>query len=312
MMMKAVRFHEYGDPSVLRYEDADRPIPGPGQVLVQVAATAFNPVDATMRAGHMRQMAPVRLPHITGYDLAGTVVELGDGVTGFKVGDQVVGFLPPTEDGAAAEFALAPVEVLTAAPTSIALADAAALPLAGLTAWQALFEHAGLQGGQRILINGAGGGVGGFAIQLAKRAGATVIATASRRSTDAVRAAGADQIVDYTAVPVAEAVEKPVDVVLNLVQASEEVTALFGLINPGGVLVTTTGPVAGEPGSGVRLVPMYTRSDAGHLAQIVAAVDDGTLHVEVTETVSLLETASVHERSASGQTRGKVLLLPPQ
>lgn len=309
--MKAVRYHEYGDPSVLRYEEVDRPRPEAGQVLLRVAATAFNAVDATMRAGYLQQDFPLRLPHTPGYDVAGTVVELGDGVTGRAIGDTVIGFLPMTEDGAAAEFVLAPADVLTAAPTAIPLTEAAALPSAALTAWQALFEHADLQAGQRILINGAGGGVGGFAIQFAKRAGATVVATASPRSAAAVGAGGADQIVDYTTTKLTDVVTEPVDVVLNLVRASdEEMAALVGLVRAGGVLVTTTSPAREDAERRVRAISMFVRSDAGELAAIVAKVDGGDVHVDVSETHPLTDLALVHGRSTAGGTRGKVVLIP--
>lgn len=309
--MKAVRYHEYGDPSVLRDEDVDRPHPATGQVLLQVAATAFNAVDATMRAGYLRQDIPIRLPHTPGIDVAGTVAELGDGVTGLALGDDVIGFLPMTDDGSAAEFVLAPADVLTAAPTSIPLTEAATIPSASLTAWQALFRHANLRAGQRILINGAGGGVGGFAIQFAKQAGATVIATASPRSAAAVGAGGADQIIDYTSVKLTDAVTEPVDIVLNLVRASEEeMVALVGLIRDGGVLVTTTTPAQGDPERQVRTVSMFVRSDANELAAIVAKVNSGEVHVDVSEVYPLTDLAQVHAQSTAGATRGKVVLIP--
>ena len=166
--MKAVRFHEYGAPDVLRYEDVRQPVPGAGEVRIRVAATTFNGVDANIRAGNMRGPIPVVLPHIPGIDVAGTVDALGEGVDGVEVGEEVVGFLPMVADGAAAEYVLSPAETLTAAPTTVPLPDAAALPLVGLTAWQALFDHGRLTAGQRVLINGAGGAVGGYAVQLAK------------------------------------------------------------------------------------------------------------------------------------------------
>ena len=178
--MKAIRFHQYGDTDVLRYEDVAVPDPGAGQVRVRVAGTTFNGVDANIRAGNMQGPMPLTLPHVPGLDVAGTVDALGTDVDGLAVGDRVVGFLPFVVDGASADYVLAPAESLAAAPTSIPLADAAALPLVGLTAWQALFEHADLTSGQRILINGASGAVGGYAVQLAKAAGAYVIATGSR------------------------------------------------------------------------------------------------------------------------------------
>lgn len=187
--MKAVRFHEYGDPSVLRYEDVDQPVPGAGEVRIRVAATSFNPVDGNIRGGFMQGPIPVQLPHTPGIDVAGTVDALGEGVDGTAVGDDVIAFLPMDDNGAAAEYVLAPAIALTPAPKSIPLADAAALPLVGLTAYQALFDHAKLTAGQRVLINGAGGAVGGYAVQLAKGAEAHVIATAGPRSDDAVKSA---------------------------------------------------------------------------------------------------------------------------
>ncbi|HEY3479133.1 MAG TPA: NADP-dependent oxidoreductase, partial [Streptomyces sp.] len=172
--MKAVRFHDYGDPGVLRYEDVEQPVPAAGQVRVRVAATSFNSVDGNIRGGFMRGPIPVELPHTPGLDVAGTVDALGEGVSGLRTGDEVIGFLPMDKPGAAAEYVLAPADALTPAPKDLPLADAAALPVVGLTAYQALFDHAGLQSGQRVLINGAGGAVGGYAVQLAKGAGAHV------------------------------------------------------------------------------------------------------------------------------------------
>ena len=177
--MKAIRFHQYGDTDVLRYEDVPTPDPGPGQVRVRVAGTSFNGVDANIRAGNMQGPMPLTLPHVPGVDLAGTVDALGPDVEAPAVGERVVAFLPFVADGASAEHVLVPAGDLAPAPASIPLADAAALPVAGLTAWQALFEHAGLTEGQRILVNGASGAVGGYAVQLARAAGATVIATGS-------------------------------------------------------------------------------------------------------------------------------------
>ena len=309
--MKAVRFHEFGGPEVLRYEDVDRPRPAAAQVLIRVAATSFNPVDAAIRSGFLQQVFPVALPHTPGIDVAGTLAEIGEGVAGWSVGEAVVGFLPMTEDGASAEFVLAPAELLTGAPTSIPLVDAAALPSASLSAWQALFEQADLKAGQRVLVNGAGGGVGGYALQLAKQAGATVIATASPRSKDTVGALGADRIVDYTATAVTEAISEPVEVVLNLVNAPEsDLAGLTDLVSDGGVLVSTTSPVRDDPGRDVRSVRLFVRKDAGQLATIVERVDSGELRVDVSERFPLSEIARVHELGEAGKFRGKVILTP--
>jgi len=309
--MKAMRFHDYGDPDVLRYEDVDEPTPGPGEVRIRVAATSFNPVDAGIRGGFLREVFPVALPHVPGIDVAGTVDALGAEVTHLRVGDAVVGFLPLVADGASAEYVVAPAELLAAAPTTIPLADTAALPAVGLTAWQALFDHAGVGAGQRVLVNGAGGAVGGYAVQLAKRAGAEVVATASPRSAERVQAAGADQIIDHTATSVVDAVTTPVDVVLNLAPvAPDELAALAALIRPGGVVLSTTTPAPADDGRGVRAVDVYLRSDAGQLATLVAMVDAGELRVDVGERLPLAQLAAVHARAVAGGLPGKVVLLP--
>ncbi|GAA1428169.1 NADP-dependent oxidoreductase [Microlunatus lacustris] len=312
--MRAVRFHEHGDPDVLRYEEVEQPVPAAGQVRLRVAATSFNGVDATIRAGAMRGPIPVQLPHTPGIDVAGTVDALGPGVSGFGVGDAVIGFLPMGDDGAAAEYVLAPAEILTAAPSSIPLADAAALPSVGLTAWQALFDHGRLAPGQRVLVNGAGGAVGGYAVQLAKDAGAHVIATASPRSSERVRAAGADEVVDHTRTAVTTAVTEPVDLVLNLAPvAPEELTALLSLVRPGGALVSTTVwmPAPSDDERGVRGVDLFVRSDAAQLARLGGMVDQGDLHVDVAERVPLDQLPEVHVRAGAGSISGKVVVLAP-
>jgi NADPH:quinone reductase-like Zn-dependent oxidoreductase len=311
--MKAVRFHEYGDPSVLRYEDVDQPVPGPGEVRLRVAASAFNPFDDGLRGGYLQGPFPVTLPHIPGIEVAGTVDALGDGVDHVAVGDEVIGFLPMVADGAAAEYVIAPAEILAPAPTSIPLPDAAALPMVGLTAWQALFDDAGLTAGQRVLINGAGGAVGGYAVQLAKRAGAHVIATASPRSSERVRSAGAGEVIDHTTDSVTDAVTEPVDVLLNLASiAPEELVALGALVGHGGVLVNTvpTIPAPADQERGVRAVGVFVRSDADQLAHLVALVDRGELRVDVAERVPLAELPAVHAKAAAGALSGKVIVLP--
>ncbi len=309
--MKAVRFHDYGDPDVLRYEDVEVPVPAAGQVRVRVAATSFNSVDGNIRGGFMRGPIPVELPHTPGLDVAGTVDALGDGVDGFAVGDRVVGFLPMDKPGAAAEYVLAPADVLTTAPKDVPLADAAALPLVALTAYQALFDHGKLTAGQRVLINGAGGAVGGYAVQLAKEAGAHVIATAGPRSAGAVKSAGADEVVDHTATGVTAAVTEPVDVALNLAPVDPaELAALVTVVKPGGALVNTTVwmPAPSDEDRGVRGIDLFVRSDAEQLAKLVALVDSGELRVDVAERVPLAELAALHARAAAGAVHGKVIV----
>ncbi|GLY43972.1 NADPH:quinone reductase [Amycolatopsis sp. NBRC 101858] len=309
--MKAVRFHEYGEPGVLRYEDVERPAPGAGEVRIRVAATSFNSVDGNIRGGFMQGPIPVVLPHTPGIDVAGTVDALGEGVDGVEAGEDVIGFLPMDGDGAAAEYVIAPAGILAKAPKSVPLPDAAALPVVGLTAWQALFDHGKLEAGQRVLVNGAGGAVGGYAVQLAKRAGAHVIATASPRSGEAVKSAGADEVIDHTTTRVTDAVTEPVDVVLNL--APVDPAALVTLVRPGGVVVNTTVwmPAPADEERGVRGVDLFVRSDAGQLAQLVGLIDGGELRVDVARRVPLAELPAVHAEAAAGTLAGKVVVLPP-
>jgi NADPH:quinone reductase-like Zn-dependent oxidoreductase len=311
--MKAVRFHEYGGPDVLRYEDVDRPVPGAGRVRVRVAATTFNGVDGNIRAGLMQGPMPLTLPHIPGLDVAGTVDALGAGVREVKIGDRVVGFLPFVIDGAAAEYVLAPAEALAMAPTAIPLADAAALPLVGLTAWQALFDHAELKAGQRILISGAGGAVGGYAVQLARAAGAYVIATGSPRSRAHLETAGADEVIDHTTTVVSAAVAEPVDVLLNLAPIEPgEFASLVAVVRDGGVVVSTTVwmPAPADEDRDVRAVDLFVRSDAKQLSELVARVDRGELTVDVAQRVRLSELPSIHSAAAAGSLSGKVVVLP--
>ena len=218
-----------------------------------------------------------------------------------------------TAPGAAAEYVIAPAEVLAAAPTKVPLADAAALPMVALTAWQALFDDAGLKAGQRVLINGAGGAVGGYAVQLAKHVDAYVIATASPRSADRLRAAGADEVIDHTNNAVADAVAEPVDVLLNLARiTTEELEAMAALVRDGGVVVNTVPTIATptDEARGVRGIGVFVRSDAAQLAHLVELVDRGALSIDVDERLPLAELPAVHARAAAGELRGKVILLP--
>jgi NADPH:quinone reductase-like Zn-dependent oxidoreductase len=309
--MKAVRFHEYGDAGVLRYEDVEQPVPGAGQVLIRVAATSFNGVDGNIRGGFMQGPIPVTLPHTPGIDVSGTVEALGEGVADLAIGDQVVGFLPMAGDGAAAEYVVAPAGILTPAPTSIPLPDAAALPVVGLTAWQALFDHGKLTAGQRVLINGAGGAVGGYAVQLAKNAGAYVIATAGPRSSEQVRMAGADEIIDHTTTDVLTTATS-VDIVLNLAPIDPaQLAALPTLIRSGGVLVNTTVwmPAPSDEQRGVRGIDLFVRSDADQLSRLVALIDSGELRVDIGQRVPLAELSAVHARAATGELRGKAVVV---
>lgn len=311
--MKAALYHRYGGGEVLEYTDVERPTPGAGQVLVQVAGTSFNPVDAGIRGGYLTEVFPISFPHVPGIDVAGTIAELGDGVDTWHVGDAVVGLLPMDTDGAAAEYVLAPAEVLAPAPQTVALPDSAALPTGGLTAWQALFEIADLKAAQTILINGAGGAVGGYAVQLAKQAGAIVTATTKPSSAQRLRRYGADRLIDYLdygATPLTLE-GQPFDVVLNLVSTSPEETAtLASLIVDGGFFVGTMTSGPDDPQRGLRAQRIFVRSDATQLAGLVARVDAGQLHIDVAERRPLSEIAAVHDAADAGRLPGKTILTP--
>ena len=308
--MRAVRFHEVGGPEVLRVEDVERPTPGAGEVLVRVAASAYNAADNGMRGGFLP--IPVVLPHVPGYDVSGTVEQVGDGVTDPRVGDAVIGFLSMERDGGAAEFVVAPAESLVAAPSTIPLTDAAALPSVALTAWQAVFDEGRLIAGQRLLVVGAGGVVGKYAVRLAKRAGIEVVATASPRSADAVRAAGADIVVDHTAEDLLTAVDGQVDVLLNLAPLDpERFAALVGLVRDGGTVVSTTAFIAtpGDDDRDVRAVTVFVQPNRQRLSELVRLVDAGELDVEVTRRIPLAELPALHAEGAAGRIAGKVVVL---
>ncbi|MFB7586729.1 NADP-dependent oxidoreductase [Streptomyces sp. NPDC056169] len=308
LSMKAARIHQYGDASAIRYEDVPLPAPAAGEVLVRVAATAFNPTETALRAGLLHGFLPVDLPFTLGWDVAGVVTEVGPGVRDFAIGDRVVGRL---DGGAGAAYVAAPARLLAAAPTSVPLAHAAALPVAGLTAWQAVFEHGRVKEGQRVLVNGAGGGVGGFATQLAAHAGADVTATASARSAAAVRRQGARRILDYTTTPLAEGLPSPVDLLLNLVPVTtKEAAKLPALVRPGGHIVSIATPIPPDPVRSVTSQHMVARNDVSQLEELIALVDGGAVTLDITETRPLEELADVHRSSESGGVRGKVLLVP--
>ncbi|ONI77581.1 NADPH:quinone reductase [Kribbella sp. ALI-6-A] len=312
--MKAVRFHQYGDPDVLRYEDVDVPVPAAGQVRIKVAATSFNPVDAGIRSGGLQGPFPVALPHTPGIDVAGTIDAIGDEVGNLAIGDKVIGFLPMAGAGAAAEYVIAPAEVLTSAPSSVPLADAAALPSVGLTARQALFELGQLTAGQRVLVTGAGGAVGAYAVQLAKNAGAYVVATASPRSEDRVRAAGADEILDHTTTDIVAAVTEPVDLLLNLAPIDPEQFAKQAtLVRNGGTVVNTTVwmQAPSDEARGIRGLNVFVRSDAGQLAELVAAVDQGEVRIDISRRIQLEDLPALHTEAANGGVSGKVVVLTP-
>jgi NADPH:quinone reductase-like Zn-dependent oxidoreductase len=306
--MKAVRFHAYGGPEVLVLEEVPGPQPGAGEVLIRVQGAGVNPLDWKARAGHVKEWLHHRLPLIPGWDASGVVEEVGEGVTVFKKGDRVYGMLNFKQDGAYAEYVVAKAQDLASPPKSIDMIRAGAVPLAALTAWQALFNVAGLASGQSVLIHAAAGGVGHFAVQFAKWKGARVIGTASAENASFLGDLGVAEVIDYKATRFEEAVRE-VDVVFDLIGGDTQRRS-WQVLKKGGILVATLGISSPEVarkqqvrGEGVMVQP-----DSVQLAEIAALIDTDKVNPVVTEILPLAEAARAHELSETGHTRGKIVL----
>jgi NADPH:quinone reductase-like Zn-dependent oxidoreductase len=306
--MKAVRVHEYGSPEVLRYEDAPRPVPGAGEVLVRVHAAAINPVDWKVRAGHVKGWLQYTLPMIPGWDFSGVIESAGPGTDPWKPGDEVYGRPDIARDGAYAEYIAVRASEIAFKPKSIDHVHAAAIPLTALTAWQALFDTAGLRAGQRVLIHAAAGGVGIFAVQLAKWKGAWVAGTASGRNQEFLRELGVDQPVNYETTRF-EDVAHDVDVVLDTM-AGETRERSWQTLKPGGILVTLLGqaPVEEAAAHSVRGAGLLVKPNMAQLTEIAGLVDSGKLKVFVDAVFPLVEAKKAHELSETGHLRGKIVL----
>lgn len=306
--MQAVRFHSYGDPEVLRVEQVPRPHVGPDEVLIQVHSAGVNPLDWKVRAGHVREWLQHQLPLIPGWDVSGVVKAVGSGVTALKPGDAVFGMLDFNLNGAYAQYVAAHVRHLAPKPASLDYVQAAAVPLAALTAWQSLFEVAGLLPGHTVLIHAAAGGVGHFAVQFAKWKGARVIGTASAANADFLRQLGADAVIDYRTTRF-ETVVSDVDVVLDLM-AGDTQERSWQVLKSGGILVATLGIASPDAASqrGVRGEGVRVHPDHGQLSQIATLIDAGDVKPTVTTILPLAAAARAHEMSQAGHVRGKIVL----
>jgi NADPH:quinone reductase-like Zn-dependent oxidoreductase len=306
---KAVRVHAFGGPEVLRYEDAPRPTPGPGELLVRVRAAGVNPVDAGVRAGRFGDFR-ARLPLVPGFDVAGVVDEVGEGVEAFTEGDDVYAMLDLERGGAYAQYVIVKVAEAAPKPETLDFLEAAGVPLVALTAQQALFDTAGLQAGQTVLIQGGSGGVGSYAIQIAKAAGARVIAVASARNQAYMKALGADVTVDYER-QTFEDVARDVDVVLDTVGGDTQARS-FAVLKRGGHLVSIVGrpPQDVAEQRGVKASGILVRANGAQLAAITRLFDDGRLVAAETSELPLERAREAHEQIETGHTRGKVVLVP--
>ena len=306
--MKAVCIYAFGGPEKLVYEDAPCPHPADGEVLVRVHAAGINPVDWKIREGHLEAMLHHTLPLILGWDVSGVVESLGTNLVRLKVGDEVFSLPDIARDGAYAEYIVIKESDVALKPRSIDHIHAAGLPLAALTAWQTLFDAAGLSSGQRILIHAAAGGVGSVAVQLAKWKGACVIGTASERNHDFLRKLGVDQVVDYERERFEEAVE-PVDVVLDTLGGDTQERS-WKVLKPGGILVSIASPPSKEKAAtgGFREAFVFTKPNAPQLDQISKLVDSEKLKAIVETVMPLSDATRAQELSERGHTRGKIVL----
>jgi NADPH:quinone reductase-like Zn-dependent oxidoreductase len=304
--MKAIRIHEYGGPEKLREEDVPEPRAASGQILVRVHAASVNPIDYKLASGVMRQVMPLEFPWIPGGDFSGVVEAVGAEVTGFKKGDAVYGDTPG--GGAYTQVLAVSVGVIAAKPGKLNHVEAAAVPLAGQTAWQALFDHGRLERGQTVLIHGGSGGVGIFAVQLAHWKGAKVLATGSAENAEFLRSLGADMAIDYKAAPF-ESVAKDVDLVVDLI-GGETQRRSFGVLKQGGALIATAQPPSEQEAARhkVRATMMRMQASTKNLSELAKLVDSGTIKPIISKRYPLARAQAAWADILTGHTRGKIVL----
>ena len=315
--MKAVRIHAFGGPEVLQLEEVARPVPAADEILIKLYASGVNPVDWGIREGGNDVLRPyLTLPMTLGWDAAGVVEELGGEVTGFQVGDAVYGEPNFPGAGSYAEYCASKATRFALKPKSLSFIEAAGVPLAGLTAWTALFEQGKLQPGQRILIQGASGGVGGFAVQFAKAKGAYVIGTASAGNLDYVKQLGADEVIDYRSQQVAELVHE-VDVILEAspLRDNAERLKVVPTLKTGGIFVTVN---VDAPFDEAVLAALAQKQAKGELSanqprqewlqEIAQLIDADRVKVLVSQVYLLAQVADAHRESQTWRVRGKLVL----
>lgn len=306
--MKAVRIHAYGGVDVLHYEEIPCGVPEAGEVLIQVYAAAVNPIDCKARAGYLKNWWDYALPFIPGWDVSGVIAAIGTGVTQFQVGDSVYGMADFSRDGAYAEYMVVDASCIAAKPTSVTHIQAAAVPIAGLTAWQALFETAHLTAGQTILIHGASGSVGTFAVQFAKYKDVEIIGTASERNAEFLCKLGVDRVIDYRTAQF-ENLVKNVDVVLDT-QGGDVQHRSWKTLKPNGILVS----IVNEPSLQdadrycARGAAVWVKSSAAHLTEIAHLIDTGSVTPIIGAVLPLSEASQAHQQSQSGHVQGKIVL----
>lgn len=305
--MQAVRIHRFGGPEVMAIDEIDQPTPAANEVVIKVFAASVNPVDAKMREGKYPVVTEKDLPYVLGRDVSGEIAAVGPGVTGISIGDKVFAFLSP-EHGGYEEFVLARADEVAAIPQALDSVGAAAVPLAGITAWQGLFDHGHLESGQRVLIHGGAGGVGHFAIQFAKAKGAWVATTVSSSDKDFVTDLGADQVIDYKGETFEDVVE-PVDLVFDLI-GGETQERSFNVVKPKGALISTLQrpDKALAKTLGIRVARYTAQPNGGQLQEIAQLIDQGKVKVVVASTFGLRQAAEAQSALKDKHIRGKVVL----
>jgi NADPH:quinone reductase-like Zn-dependent oxidoreductase len=304
--MRAIVAHEYGGPEVLKLEQIPRPEPNEDEALVRVIASSVNPADPLTLSGKYAKEFGTHLPLIPGYDIAGVVERTGTKITKLKAGDAVYGY--PTFGGGWADYVTVKEWEVATKPKSLNFVEAAAVPMGALTAWQALVDVAKLQPGQTVLIHGGSGGVGSFAIQIAKARGARVIATASTANQDLLKQLGADVAVDYTRTKF-EDVAKDVDAVLDPV-GKDTLARSYAVVKKGGIVMSLVArPHPAElKKNGIRGAGISVHADFEDLAEIAQLIDQGKIKPVVTQVVSLNDAVAAQQQAATHHTRGKVVL----
>ena len=302
--MKAIQVQKYGHADQMALRQVQRPKPSKGQVLVKIHDAGLNPVDWKIREGYLKDLRPTAFPYTMGQDFAGEVISIGKDVTGFKKGDRVFGFA----EGTYAEYALASPAGLAHIPRSLDFEHAACIPTAGLTAWQIVMDVARVTQNESVLILGAGGGVGSFAVQFAKRAGARVIVTASRDDFSYLEEMGASQMIDYKTEHF-EDIIKGVDIVIDLV-GGETLTRAYGCVKPNGLVITTVGPAdeAEAKSHHARVIQFFMQPDSVELEQISRLVVGGNVKPRLSKVMSLDEAMLAEDLVQLGHPHGKVIL----
>jgi NADPH:quinone reductase-like Zn-dependent oxidoreductase len=307
--MQAVQLHSFGNSDVLKLEEVPKPAIGAGEVLVRVRAAGVNPIDWKVRAGYLQSFIPHQLPLILGWDVSGVVDKIGPNVTAFTAGQEVYGQLDITGNGAYAEYVVSRADRLGTKPKTLTHDQSAAVPVAAMAAWQALFGAGGLElkAGQTLLIHGAAGGVGTFAVQFAKWRGATVIGIASTANGDLLRGLGVDRVVDYRKQRFEDAVPK-VDAVLDSIGGETQARS-WGIIKSGGALASLVGDQwAGAPPSDIRKVSVFGAMAAPQLGEITKLIDADIVKPIISEVLPLSEAKRAHELIETGHTQGKIVL----